>query len=387
VKTANVYFPSLNGVRFFAAFIVIIDHLELFKIYFGIKPLWSEQFSSYLGSFGVTIFFVLSGFLITYLLLVEKENSEINLKKFYLRRILRIWPLYYLLLTISFFVIPHMSFFYVPQYSQEINLYFPIQLILYSFLLANVAFVYLPNIAFGNVLWSVAVEEQFYIVWPLIIKNKKNLIKFFCLLLVGLVFIRLFINLNPFSIQNFFPNKLYTFLDRTRFSCMIIGGIGAYYIKNENDRFMKVVYSKHTQIFAFLLFILLLINVIKIPGISLVLNEVISLISMIIIVNLATNKNSMLSLENKVFNYLGKISYGMYIYHLFVITLTLKIFNLYSPKTDLQFYIWSALLLITVLIFTIAISNISFIFFESWFLNLKKNSQSVVTSNTNQNTN
>jgi len=387
VKTANVYFPSLNGVRFFAAFIVIIDHLELFKIYFGIKPLWSEQFSSYLGSFGVTIFFVLSGFLITYLLLVEKENSEINLKKFYLRRILRIWPLYYLLLTISFFVIPHMSFFYVPQYSQEINLYFPIQLILYSFLLANVAFVYLPNIAFGNVLWSVAVEEQFYIVWPLIIKNKKNLIKFFCLLLVGLVFIRLFINLNPFSIQNFFPNKLYTFLDRTRFSCMIIGGIGAYYIKNENDRFMKVVYSKHTQIFAFLLFILLLINVIKIPGISLVLNEVISLISMIIIVNLATNKNSMLSLENKVFNYLGKISYGMYIYHLFVITITLKIFNLYSPKTDLQFYIWSALLLITVLIFTIAISNISFIFFESWFLNLKKNSQSVVTSNTNQNTN
>lgn len=387
MKTANVYFPSLNGVRFFAAFIVIIDHLELFKIYFGIKPLWSEQFSSYLGSFGVTIFFVLSGFLITYLLLVEKENSEINLKKFYLRRILRIWPLYYLLLTISFFVIPHMSFFYVPQYSQEINLYFPIQLILYSFLLANVAFVYLPNIAFGNVLWSVAVEEQFYIVWPLIIKNKKNLIKFFCLLLVGLVFIRLFINLNPFSIQNFFPNKLYTFLDRTRFSCMIIGGIGAYYIKNENDRFMKVVYSKHTQIFAFLLFILLLINVIKIPGISLVLNEVISLISMIIIVNLATNKNSMLSLENKVFNYLGKISYGMYIYHLFVITITLKIFNLYSPKTDLQFYIWSALLLITVLIFTIAISNISFIFFESWFLNLKKNSQSVVTSNTNQNTN
>ena len=71
---SKLYFPGLNGVRFIAVFIVMVDHLELFKSYFKLRPLWPENFSSHLGSFGVTIFFVLSGYLITYLLI--KENKE-----------------------------------------------------------------------------------------------------------------------------------------------------------------------------------------------------------------------------------------------------------------------------------------------------------------------
>jgi peptidoglycan/LPS O-acetylase OafA/YrhL len=79
----KVYFPNLNGLRFFAAFSVMLYH------FFG------EGLIN--GHYGVVLFFVLSGFLITYLLFEEKEKfGKIEIKKFYFRRILRIWPLYYL---------------------------------------------------------------------------------------------------------------------------------------------------------------------------------------------------------------------------------------------------------------------------------------------------
>ena len=58
----KIHFPGLNGVRFFAALLVIIDHTELFKSYLGLPTLWANSYSSYLGAFGVSIFFVLSGF-------------------------------------------------------------------------------------------------------------------------------------------------------------------------------------------------------------------------------------------------------------------------------------------------------------------------------------
>ena len=79
----KIYFPGLNGVRFSAVFIVMVDHLELFKSYFNLRSLWPEDYSSHLGSLGVTIFFVLSGYLITYLLLSEKkEFGLISIKNF-----------------------------------------------------------------------------------------------------------------------------------------------------------------------------------------------------------------------------------------------------------------------------------------------------------------
>jgi len=181
---SRIYFPSLNGIRFFAALLVIIDHLELVKGYFGIKVNWSEAFSSHLGSSGVTIFFVLSGFLITFLLLKEKEIKAINVKHFYIRRVLRIWPLYYLILIVSFFIIPQIDFFNVPNYGDKSESFICSTFLTYLFLLANVGFVFFPTIAFANVLWSVAVEEQFYLIWPIVIKYFKSTLTALMLLLI-----------------------------------------------------------------------------------------------------------------------------------------------------------------------------------------------------------
>ncbi len=167
----SIHLPGLNGVRFWAAFLVLLDHLELFKPYFGITQFWSEAQSAHLGRTGVTVFFVLSGFLITYLLLKEKELGGIGIRNFYVRRILRIWPLYYLIVALCFFVAPYIGILQVEGYAEAVHNDLAAKLFLFVAMMANVAFVLLPTVPFGNVLWSVAVEEQFYLFWPHLMKR------------------------------------------------------------------------------------------------------------------------------------------------------------------------------------------------------------------------
>ena len=112
----HIYFTGLNGLRFFAAIAVVITHIELIKYQSGYSDIWrNNKLIFELGSLGVIFFFVLSGFLITYLLLKEKSVTQtVAVKKFYLRRILRIWPLYYLIVLLGFLVLPNIDFIHNP---------------------------------------------------------------------------------------------------------------------------------------------------------------------------------------------------------------------------------------------------------------------------------
>src|SRR5579863_968679 len=94
-----LYFKGLNGVRAIAALIVLVCHIDQFSRLFNVQKIGFYEHG--MASYAVDMFFVLSGYLITYLLFAEKEKTgTIRLKKFYLRRILRIWPLYYLTVII-----------------------------------------------------------------------------------------------------------------------------------------------------------------------------------------------------------------------------------------------------------------------------------------------
>lgn len=110
-KSENpVYFPGLNGLRAIAALAVVLSHITQSLKFFNLSPYIFGTLSNggpkglSLAANGVSIFFCLSGFLITYLLLSEKKVNSINVKKFYIRRLLRIWPLYYLYLLIVIIV-------------------------------------------------------------------------------------------------------------------------------------------------------------------------------------------------------------------------------------------------------------------------------------------
>lgn len=164
--TRRTYFPALDGVRAVAVMVVVVAH--------GSVRLWPVEMRLRSGWVGVQMFFVLSGFLITYLLLAEKESTgRISLRDFYIRRGLRIWPLYYAVLAVYAFVLPRLSsssFSGVfvgmadeawPEYQSSL---WPHVIFLQNYLV-DVADV---RIGLG-VFWSLAVEEHFYLVWPLVV--------------------------------------------------------------------------------------------------------------------------------------------------------------------------------------------------------------------------
>ena len=120
MKKKILYFPGLHGLRCIAALMVIVTHIELFKARYGLPNIY--HFNKDFGVYGVDFFFVLSGFLITYLLFKEDDKfGFINLKFFYLRRIFRIWPLYYLLIIIVFLLVPLINYPIVPGYNLTDN--------------------------------------------------------------------------------------------------------------------------------------------------------------------------------------------------------------------------------------------------------------------------
>ena len=175
-ESSKIYFPGLNGLRFYAALAVIITHIELMKGKLGFSNIWNEPIIHQLGVKGVSFFFVLSGFLITYLLLIERQNkNRIFLKDFYLRRILRIWPLYFFILILGFFVFPYFSFFDIPYFTDHFKEDYFWNLVFYVLIFPNLAFSIFNAVPLIGQSWSIGVEEQFYILWPIILKLKKTL--------------------------------------------------------------------------------------------------------------------------------------------------------------------------------------------------------------------
>ena len=111
MNNKTLYFVSLDGLRSIACILVIIAHS--FSVYRDLNFTSHNYLSIIIKSFlnlggeGVSMFFVLSGFLITYLLLKEYSNkNSINLRHFYIRRTLRIWPLFYAVVLYALFIYP-----------------------------------------------------------------------------------------------------------------------------------------------------------------------------------------------------------------------------------------------------------------------------------------
>ncbi len=153
-KPAKFYIPSLDGIRAIAFLIVFLSHAGFGKF----VP----------GGFGVTIFFFLSGYLITTMLRREHERSnKIDFKKFYMRRVLRIWPPFYIVLLLAVAVSWLVGIYSEPEFSGNYLEAFLTQFFHYS---------NYYNIEYGNqfmalgteVYWSLAVEEHFYLLFPLL---------------------------------------------------------------------------------------------------------------------------------------------------------------------------------------------------------------------------
>jgi len=365
----SLYLSGLNGLRAIASLAVVFSHLTLELEKFNLSPYLlgknasGKPVSYQLASNGVTIFFVLSGFLITYLIQLEKEKTNtIAIKKFYLRRILRIWPLYYLYFVLA--IITAVLFSYDFNSS---SIFF------YIFFTANIPFIMNMSLPFLHHYWSIGVEEQFYLFWPWLNKLiNKNLIKKIFFLIVILNIIRVII----WVIMPYTELAIATIVNR--FDCMMIGGLGAYYYKKNNHLFLKLVDNKISQSIAF--FILLLVGLNSFHINSIIDMWIISLVALILIVGQINIKNRLINLDTSVFNFLGKISYGVYVYH------PLIIFYLSFLLKDISLNFFWKYIAVYCSVFgtTILISYISFEYFEKWF-RIEKDKYAIVKSTGSRN--
>ena len=362
-KETSLFFPNLNGVRFIAAFWVIIHHIEQYKEKFGYdNQLFYTRFIRLIGPLSVFLFFVLSGFLITSLLLVEKERTNtINIKSFYMRRVLRIWPLYYFTVFLGLFVLPSITYLNISGETELIHLNFTEKLILYLLILPNIVTGVFKHIPYLSQNWSIGVEEQFYYFWPWVIRQTKAS----RLLIVMIIFFALFYVTRSLTVL-YMPETgwwkyLSEFIKSLRITCMILGAIGAYltYFKL-NSKLVQFIFHKGFQIGLYLTLILMLTFGVYLPGIN---QEVYALIFTLILMNLAKNPVSILSLENPIFNYLGKISYGMYMYHTIAVVIGVKISHSFNNSNFVSYPISYIL--------TIIMAGISYQFFEKPFLKIK----------------
>jgi peptidoglycan/LPS O-acetylase OafA/YrhL len=203
-------YPSLNGLRAISIFLVLNLHLGLknniFQSFYGIK--WAEPFVFFIqdGALGVNIFFVISGFLITSLLLKEESNSgTISLSKFYIRRVLRIFPAYYFLLLV-YFILQLFNIIYISNSSWLTSL-------TYTKYLNGRLDWYTAHF------WSLSLEELFYFFWPFIflsgIKTRKT-VAFAVVLLIP--FLRIFIHKYTVAIED--QLNIFTKIDSIALGCL-----------------------------------------------------------------------------------------------------------------------------------------------------------------------
>ena len=232
IETNKIYFENLDTLRFLAFFAVFASHSMLKTAIFGLSD--NELYKHIInftmsGSVGVSFFFVLSGFLITYLIIKEvEETNTLNIKHFYIRRTLRIWPLFFFVVIFGFFIYP----VFKKIIGMDTDL--PNRIWYHLSFLSNFDAIYIAQNKLHatspmmvGITWSVSIEEQFYLVWPLMfmIYPKKW---------YPFIFIKVIVISGLFRYFNSADSDVIYYHTFSVMSNLAVGGLLAYYsIKSE----------------------------------------------------------------------------------------------------------------------------------------------------------
>lgn len=348
------YIQQLDSIRAIAVLFVLTGHWFPHNLWLYKVPL---------ASLGVDVFFVLSGFLITLILLTNREKAEHDevrkgkvLKSFYVRRVLRIFPIYYLLIfavllagKVSGTNIKS-AFLYYFTYTSNIY-YFNIQE--WDGILSHT--------------WSLAVEEQFYLIWPFLMLfiNRKYLIY----VMIGFICIG--------ALSQFFLRgvPMATYLSSSCFDSFGMGGLLAY-IRVYKPSYIHTFYqmSRIAAPVAVISFVAVIIQT-KWPVFAMtrVIDSVIALFVITYIVYKRDSGTLRFNYlwDNKMLIFLGKISYGLYLYHYvlphFFFLIIRQHFNV---DLEASMNIWLIILIKFLLV--VLISWLSWLIIEKPMLRLKE---------------
>lgn len=319
----RIHFFNLDILRFFAAFMVVIMHGYNAVIgWTGIPELLREHpennvveegnFNA-MGHFlmrlinnfdlGVEFFFLISGFLITYLLLTElKQRGKIHISNFYIRRLLRIWPLYFLIITLTPFI---------ANWTDSTEPHYWWNILFANNYIAIFKGIHEPGLAH---FWSICVEEHFYLLWPILLyftPTKKLPMLFSSIIFLSIVSRWYYFSTSPnwlihtqlntlcrmdtlaigswlawMTIHKPFQVKSSAWIRALVYSILIL--LFCFDDSHQTDSFFLVAFKRliYTAIFSFLL------------------------------LNYLFNPNAWFNFKKKnILHYLGKISFGIYMYH------------------------------------------------------------------------
>ena len=325
----------------------------------------------FFGWLGVDLFFVLSGFLITDILL-KTVNKQGYFKNFYAKRVLRIFPLYYLSLIIFLVVLPG-----IKGFPLDFDFYADHQWWYWTYL-QNWFLIFYDV---GNTstaiqhYWSLAVEEQFYIVWPLVIffvRKPKLLLTIVGFLLLAVICTRLYMWTIQIKDLNYFG--LYTY---TRIDGICIGSMLAI-LQFMRSTFINRYFTGLVLLLAALNFVFYFINKaynFSYPYLAIVGYTTFAVLFAIIVHEVIQDNNKFLNriLNIRLLRFFGKISYGLYIFH-WPVYLILYDWMDKKVRAAITLSENSLAILVSILltIIGVVISIISFYTFERYFLKKKK---------------
>ncbi|MCW3085534.1 MAG: hypothetical protein JWP12_2900 [Bacteroidetes bacterium] len=384
LQQTKIFFPHLDGLRFIAFFAVFINHAFGCLDYINYNGTYNFIRSRYLlsGDLGVSLFFVLSGFLITYLLLKEKElNGKINIPHFYLRRILRIWPVYFFVVGLCLFMFPLFANsipanFPIGVSTKQLNPWF------YATFTGNFDYLYngITNVLIG-ILWSVSVEEQFYLFWPLLVAfiPRKYLLPVFISVILGSIAFRFWGSQGGSAL-------ILKYHSLSSMSDLATGAVLAFLCTSE--RFTAKI--KNTPRWLIILMYVLFIIIVPYRGLTWklgvhyvlaasILPVIISSFFAFFIMEQNYAERSFYKLGNfKFISSLGKYTYGMYCYHMMIFFLVLYTFYTFGADVSHPHKFQFILEIVISFVCTILFSKFSYRYIESNFLKLKNRFATIV---------
>jgi len=358
------YFPDLDAARFLAFLSVFIFHAINSSTMEYTADNLIYQLSRQLllvGHKGDEFFFCLSSFLISYLLLKERNSfGEVNSKNFIIRRILRIWPLYFFFLAICLLMIP--SVYQLMNPGDTVHLPDAQAFLLFY---ANFYMIKEYDFLFAlTILWSISVEEQFYLLWAFV--GKLNL-KLFPLLCSAFIVISL---VSHFTLE---PGTVYihSLSYEVHFG---IGGLAAYFVFIE----AKIIDSiRNLSRFVIALFYLAFIIVVLSYSywessyfMSFLEYSVFAVLFGFFILEQSFAKNSLFKLRHlPLLSWGGRLSYGLYVFHALALSVVGIGIGKYMNDTNLVVFVIKPIL---ALMITIVLAWLSYRFLETPFLRIKE---------------
>lgn len=347
--------PNLDPLRFFLASTVLLFHLPQLSANQGL-PFFDGLPIFHRGLEAVYMFFVLSGFLIIRLIYRAKIRNAFSIKDFYIRRILRIFPLYYLVLGFGLLfynvILPYLNIEFEINYTWKEAFFYTV------FFLPNVfAKLYEPG-GILEILWSIGIEEQFYLlIAPLLFFiSVKWILRTLSVLLIAYFMV--------YWSDAFDSLQQYTFV----FFYLFSGGVIAILAEQK-----KLEFLKKTAVVPIVVCVVTLLYYITdwFHFETLWFRALFTCILFALFVHTLAFNNRGVEVRNKTLHHFGSISYGIYMYHAIVLNGVVFLFLRVEFIQNLNETLTIILLHLLTFAGTLFIAHLSYTYFELYFLKLK----------------